>query len=48
MTKEPLDRYDRGARMLADLQYVPFPDVAKVIPEFNANVRRVGFRKDSK
>ena len=37
-----------GARMLADLQYVPFPDIAKAVPEFNemtANVRRVDFKK---
>lgn len=33
LTKEMQLRYDRGARMLADLRYVPFPDISEAIPE---------------
>ncbi len=32
-TEEIMRRYDRGARMLADLKYVPFPDLSDVLPE---------------
>lgn len=35
MTREIMDRYDRGARMLADLKYVPFPDISAAIPELS-------------
>jgi hypothetical protein len=28
-----MQRYDRGARSLADLQLVPFPDISDAIPE---------------
>jgi hypothetical protein len=41
-------RYDRGARMLADLQYEPFPDISRALPELAdlpENVRRVDFGK---
>jgi hypothetical protein len=33
-----LQRYDRGARSLNDLQIVPFPDISDAIPELR-NVR---------
>jgi integrase len=32
-TKEMLDRYDRAARTLEELRYVPFPDISEAIPE---------------
>lgn len=32
---EQMERYDRGATMLRDLQYVPFPDVSNAIPELS-------------
>lgn len=38
LTQEMMQRYDRGARSLADLQLVPFPDIADAIPELQ-NVR---------
>lgn len=44
LTVEIQERYNRGARMLRDLQYKPFPDIAKAIPELNKlakNVRRL-------
>jgi hypothetical protein len=28
-----LDRYDRAARTLEELRYVPFPDISEAIPE---------------
>lgn len=28
-----IDRYDRGAQTLADLEYAPFPDISGGIPE---------------
>jgi integrase len=31
-----IDRYDRGAQTLADLQYEPFPDISDAIPELAA------------
>jgi hypothetical protein len=37
-TPEITQRYDRGARSLADLQLVPFPDISETIPELR-NVR---------
>jgi hypothetical protein len=30
-----INRYDRGAQTLADLDYTPFPDIACAIPELN-------------
>jgi hypothetical protein len=33
-----LQRYDRGARSLTDLQIAPFPDISDAIPELR-NVR---------
>ena len=33
LTVEMMQRYDRGARNLADLRLVPFPDVSDAIPE---------------
>ena len=43
ITPEMMKRYDRGARQLADLQYAPFPDISKAIPELAspANVSRL-------
>ena len=38
ITKDQMDRYDRGARMLADLRYVPFPDISATIPELAADL----------
>jgi len=32
-TKKLMDRYDRGARSLLDLKYIPFPDITNAIPE---------------
>jgi integrase len=49
LTDEMMQRYDRGARQLADLQYEPFPDISKAIPELAtdlANVTRLAdFRR---
>lgn len=48
LTDAMMDRYDRGARLLADLKYEPFPDIAGAIPELadlQANVIRVAFAK---
>lgn len=28
-----INRYDRGAQTLGDLDYAPFPDIARAIPE---------------
>lgn len=47
MTEEMQRRYDRGARMLADLQYTPFPELSQAIPELGKdpeNVVRVDFK----
>lgn len=47
LTDEMMNRYDRGARLLADLKYEPFPDISKAIPELadmQANVVHVAFR----
>ena len=33
LTPEIMQRYDRGARSLADLQLIPFPDISGAIPE---------------
>jgi integrase len=43
ITKEMMNRYDRGARVLADLQYEPFPDISAAIPELTLppNVKRL-------
>lgn len=41
LTDEMLRRYDRGARQLIDLQYEPFPDLTKAIPEFTEAARNV-------
>jgi len=50
LTDKMMARYDRGARMLADLQYEPFPDLTEAIPELTedlANVSRLSdFRHD--
>jgi integrase len=48
LTDEMMNRYDRGARLLADLKYEPFPDISKAFPEFTEgrnNVRHVDFRR---
>lgn len=42
ITSEMMKRYDRGARVLADLQYDPFPDISAAIPELLLpNVTRI-------
>lgn len=41
LTDEMMRRYDRGARMLADLRYEPFPDLASAIPELSADLENV-------
>jgi len=41
LTPAMLDRYNRGARQLADLQYEPFPDLTTAIPEFVEAARNV-------
>lgn len=33
LTLQMLQRYDRGARNLAELQLVPFPEISDAIPE---------------
>jgi integrase len=33
VTGNMIDRYDRGAQTLADLEYAPFPDISGAIPE---------------
>ena len=33
VTGDMINRYDRGAQTLADLDYAPFPDVAHAVPE---------------
>lgn len=38
LTPEIMKRYDRGARLLADLKYKPFPDVSTVIPELSKDL----------
>jgi hypothetical protein len=30
-----INRYDRGAQTLSDLNYAPFPDIARAIPELS-------------
>ena len=32
-TGDMINRYDRGAQTLVDLEYAPFPDVSRAIPE---------------
>ena len=32
-TGDMINRYDRGAQTLADLEYAPFPDISHAIPE---------------
>ncbi len=50
LTPAMMERYDRGARTLADLKYEPFPDLSKAIPGLSddvANVVRLAdFRRD--
>jgi len=50
LTPAMMERYDRGARTLADLKYEPFPDLSKAIPELSdevANVVRLAdFRRE--
>lgn len=36
ITRDIMRRYDRGARRLEDLNYEPFPDISKAIPELAA------------
>jgi integrase len=48
LTQTMLDRYDRGAQNLRDLQYLPFPDLSLAIPELSempANVKRLPTRR---
>jgi integrase len=41
LTEEVMRRYDRGARMLADLKYLPFPDLSTAIPELSRDLDNV-------
>jgi integrase len=43
ITSAMMRRYDRGARSLVDLKYVPFPDLSTAIPELakDSNVARI-------
>lgn len=48
LTVAMMDRYDRGARTLTDLNYEPFPDLSEAIPELAKdlpNVARLGPRR---
>ncbi len=36
VTGDMINRYDRGAQTLADLDYEPFPDISRAIPELAA------------
>ena len=38
LADEMMRRYDRGARMLTGLQYEPFPDLGKAIPELSKDL----------
>ena len=38
LTDAMMDRYDRGARLLADLRYEPFPDISDAIPELSRSL----------
>jgi hypothetical protein len=39
-----IDRYDRGAQTLSDLQYEPFPDISRALPELVEIVDRLHTR----
>lgn len=41
LTDEMMRRYDRGARMLADLKYPPFPDLSSAVPELSEDLPNV-------
>ena len=41
LTEEAMRRYDRGARMLADLKYKPFPDLSAALPELSEDIANV-------
>jgi integrase len=48
LTDDMMNRYDRQARTLADLDYTPFPDIATAVPELAndlANVTRLNARR---
>jgi integrase len=37
-TGDMINRYDRGAQTLVDLEYAPFPDVSRAIPELSGRL----------
>jgi hypothetical protein len=37
-TGDMINRYDRGAQTLADLEYSPFPDVSRAVPELEGRL----------
>jgi integrase len=41
LTDAMMQRYDRGARMLADLKYQPFPDISEALPELSKDLSNV-------
>lgn len=41
VTEAMMKRYDRGARMLADLKLEPFPDISSAIPELSEDLGNV-------
>ncbi len=41
LSDQMMRRYDRGARMLTDLQYEPFPCLNKAIPELAEDVDHI-------
>jgi hypothetical protein len=38
LTGSMISRYDRGAQTLSDLEYAPFPDIARALPELPARL----------
>jgi integrase len=43
-TGDMINRYDRGAQTLADLDYAPFPDVSRAVPELVEKAGRLATR----
>jgi hypothetical protein len=46
-TGDMINRYDRGAQTLADLDYEPFPNIAHAIPELPPLPQRLPQSPDS-
>ncbi len=44
LTGTMINRYDRGAQTLADLEYQPFPDIARAVPELAEILARLHTR----